>query len=247
MTTTYYCADIHDKIKDIETDSIDFIYTSPPYGITSNKWDKCLNWEYLFQELWRVLKPTGIMVLYASCPFTYELLLYEKPKYHYSWIKNKNTGFFSAKFQPLRRVEEIFVYYKKRGVYNPQMEGNEFKQKHILKQGSYYGERNNIDKSYIDKTQGHVGKYPTTYKNWNVRKRKPKSGITRCDEQIDYFIKTYSNEGDTILDFTCCNGMVGDRCKILNRNYIGIDIEYRENTPPKEEIINYPDLKGACK
>jgi adenine specific DNA methylase Mod len=74
-------------------------------------------------------------------------------------------------------------------------------------------------------------------KEWKIRRSKPKSGITRCDKQMDYFIKTYSNEGDTILDFACCNGMVGDRCKILNRNYIGIDIEYRENTPSKEEII----------
>jgi site-specific DNA-methyltransferase (adenine-specific) len=237
MTTTYYCADIHNKIKDIEDNSIDFIYTSPPYGTTSNKWDKGLDWEYLFPELWRVLKPNGIIVLYASCPFTYELLQYERPRYHYSWIKNNSTGFFKAKLQPLRKVEEIFVYYKKAGTYNPQMEGDDFRYKEYKKQGSYYGERNNIDKSYIDSSQGHKGRYPTTHKEWKIRRSKPKSGITRCDKQMDYFIKTYSNEGDTILDFACCNGMVGDRCKILNRNYIGIDIEYRENTPSKEEII----------
>jgi site-specific DNA-methyltransferase (adenine-specific) len=129
MTTTYYCADIHNKIKDIEDNSIDFIYTSPPYGTTSNKWDKGLDWEYLFPELWRVLKPNGIIVLYASCPFTYELLQYERPRYHYSWIKNNSTGFFKAKLQPLRKVEEIFVYYKKAGTYNPQMEGDDFRYK----------------------------------------------------------------------------------------------------------------------
>jgi len=229
----YFCADIHQKIKDIDTDSIDFIYTSPPYGTTEQKWDNPLNWEYMFQEMWRVLKPNGIIVLYASCPFTYELLQYEKPKYHYSWIKNNSTGFYKAKQQPLRKVEEIFVYYKKLGTYNPQMDGDDFRYKYMVKsnKGCYYGERNNIEKSYIDKSQGHIGKYPTTYKNWNIRKSKPKSGITRCDEQIDYFIKTYSNEGDTILDLTCCNGMVGDRCEKLNRKYIGIDIEFREGEP----------------
>jgi len=235
MTITYYCADIHKKIIDIEDNSIDFIYTSPPYGTTTNTWDKSLNWEYMFQEMWRVLKSNGIIVLYASCPFTYELLLYEKPKYHYSWVKNNSTGFFKAKLQPLRVIEEIFVYYKKPGTYNPQMEGDIYVPYRIKTNAStdYFGKtsQNTTNRDIIVSGKGHVGKYPTTYKNWNIRKSKPKSGITRCDEQIDYFIKTYSNEGDTILDLTCCNGMVGDRCEKLNRNYIGIDIEFREGEP----------------
>jgi site-specific DNA-methyltransferase (adenine-specific) len=228
----YYCDDIHIKIKKFSDDSIDLIYTSPPYGITTNKWDKGLDWEMLFKEMWRVLKPNGIIILYASCPFTYELLKYEKPKYHYSWIKNNSTGFFKAKQQPLRRVEEIFVYYKKPGTYNPQMEGNnEYPYIYKTQKSSdYFGKtsQNTSDKDIYNYEKGHIGKYPTTYKNWNIRKSKPKSGITRTDEQIDYFIKTYSNENDTILDMTCCNNMVGDRCYKLNRNYIGIDIEFRE-------------------
>ena len=227
----YICGDIHEEIKNISDNSIDLIYTSPPYGITGNKWDKGLDWEMLFKEMWRVLKPNGIIVLYASCPFTYELLKYEKPKYHYSWVKNNSTGFFNAKLQPLRKVEEIFVYYKKPGTYNPQMEGiTEYP--YIYKNNTsseYYGKKKNkTDKDIYNYEKGHTGKYPTTHKNWNIRKSKTTSGITRCDNQIDYFIKTYSNENDTILDMTCCNNMVGDRCYKLNRNYIGIDIEFRE-------------------
>jgi site-specific DNA-methyltransferase (adenine-specific) len=230
----FYCADIHEKIKDISDNSIDFIYTSPPYGITTNKWDKPLDWELLFNEMWRVLKPTGIIVLYASCPFTYKLLTYEKPKYHYSWKKNNSTGFFKAKQQPLRVMEEIFVYYKKQGTYNPKMEGNT-KYPYIYKprkSSDYYGKgsQNETDKNILDYDKSHIGKYPTTYKEWSIRRSKPKSGISRCDEQIDYFINTYSNEGDTILDLTCCNNMVGDRCYKLKRNYIGVDIEYREGS-----------------
>ena len=177
---TYYRADIHSKIKDIEDNTIDLIYTSPPYAITKNKWDKPLDWDMLFKEMWRVLKPTGIIVLYASCPFTYELLKYEKPKYHYSWIKNNSTGFFKAKLQPLRRVEEIFVYYKKQGTYNPQMEGDDFK---LYKYTSntttdYYGHKsqNTTNKVIYDyeKTKGHNGKYPTTFKDWKIRKANPR-------------------------------------------------------------------------
>ena len=224
----YIQGDIHEVIKTIKDDSIDFIYTDPPFGISKASWDKPLRWDELFQQMWRVLKPTGIICLYASIPFTYELLRYEKPKYHYSWKKNKLTCFFGAKKFPLRQMEEIFIYYKKPGTYNPQMIGDEFRPKQYWKVGDnkashkYYGERKNIDKSYISDTEGHTGKYPTTFKDWNMRV--DGSGITRTDDQIDYFIKTYSNENDTILDMTCHNNYVGDRCKILKRDYIGVDL-----------------------
>ena len=84
----YINGDIAEVIKTLETDSIDFIYTDPPFSITKALWDKPLLWNELFPEMWRVLKPTGTICLYASMPFTYELLKYEKPKYHYSWKKN---------------------------------------------------------------------------------------------------------------------------------------------------------------
>ena len=227
----YIQGDIQEVITTLEDNSIDFIYTDPPFGTTKAEWDKGLDWEHLFPEMWRVLKPNGIICLYASIPFTYELLQYEKPKYHYSWKKNKSTCFFGAKKFPLRQMEEIFIYYKKPGTYNPQMVGDEFIPKQYWKVGSsttgtseqnYYGTRKNIDKSYTSKTEGHTGKYPTTFKEWKMRI--DGSGITRDDEQIDYFIKTYSNEEDTILDMTCHNNYVGDRCELLNRHYIGVDI-----------------------
>ena len=83
MTCEYRFGDIHDKIKEIPDNTIDFIYTDPPFGITKAAWDQRLNWTTLFPEMWRVLKPTGIICLYASMPFTYELVGYEQPKYHY--------------------------------------------------------------------------------------------------------------------------------------------------------------------
>jgi hypothetical protein len=223
--TTYISGDIHDVIQTLEDDSIDFIYTDPPFSTTEAKWDKPLRWDILFPEMWRVLKPTGIICLYSALPFTYELYKYEKPKYHYSWHKSNSTGFFQAKYQPLRCMEEINIYYKGRGTYNPQMEGDTFYPKRYNKQKDkqqHYGRRDNISKSYTSETEGHTGKYPTTFKEWNVRK--DGSGITRTDEQIDYFIKTYSNDNDVILDMTCCNNYVGDRCKELNRQYIGVDV-----------------------
>lgn len=226
----YIEGDIQEIIKTVEDKSIDFIYTDPPFGITKALWDNGLNWGLLFPEMWRVLKPKGTICLYASIPFTYELLRYEKPKYHYSWKKNNSTGFFQAKNQPLRNMEEIFIYYKKKGTYNPQMVGDKFVKKRSVKYGGkngYWGKEGINKKNEYNEKEGHTGKYPTTYKEWIIRK--DKSGITRDDEQIDYFIKTYTNENDTVLDMTCHNNYVGDRCEKLNRNYIGVDLSIKNN------------------
>lgn len=221
----YIEGDIHQVITELNDNSFDLIYTSPPYGITEAEWDKPLNWDMLFPEMWRVLKADGIIVLHASMPFTYELLKYEKPKYHYTWLKNKTTNFFKAKLQPLRNTEEIFIYYKKAGTYNPIMIGDKFYPKRYVKHGGqqkYWGERKNIKKTHISKTEGHYGKYPTTLLKYDIRK--DKSGITRPDDMIDYFIKTYSNKGDNVLDMTCHNNYTGERCNKLERNFLGVDI-----------------------
>ena len=224
-SATYIVGDIHLKILSIPDNSIDFIYTSPPFGITEAKWDNPLDWANLFPEMWRVLKPNGVIALYSSQRFTYSLLKHETPRYHYTWIKSNSTGFFQAKRQPLRNTEEILIYYKKQPTYNPQMEGTKFYPKQIRKlcdKQQHFGRRNNVEKTTISKTEGHVGTYPTTERRWKVRK--DGSGITRDDENIDFFIKTYTNEGDTILDLTCCNKTVGNRALENSRNYIGVDI-----------------------
>ena len=225
----YIIGDIHEVIKTLNENSIDFIYTDPPFGTTRAKWDSGLDWGTLFPEMWRVLKPNGVICLYSSMPFTYELHKYETPKYHYSWCKNNKTGFFQAKYQPLRQMEEINIYYKQKSTYNPQMIGNEIHNKRNVKVGGrngYYGEKLKDKENNYNAGDSHTGRYPTTFKNWNIRK--DKTGITRTDDQIDYFIKTYSNQNDTILDMTCNTQYVGNRCKALKRNYIGVDLEIIE-------------------
>ena len=229
MSVNYVENDIHEEILNIQDNTIDLIYTSPPYGITEAEWDKPLKWDILFPEMWRVLKPNGIIVLHASMPFTYELLKYETPRYHYTWLKNRKTNFFKSKEQPLRNTEEVFVYYKKKGTYNPQMIGDKKHKKIIRKQtdkNTYYGHRNNIEKTY-DSGETYTGRYPSTLLDYKLRI--DDTGISRSDEMIDYFIKTYSNEGEQVLDLTCHNNYVGDRCKILNRNYLGVDIKLELN------------------
>jgi len=211
--------DIHTEILKIDDNTIDLIYTNPPYNTTYNKWDKKLNWKFLFKEMWRVLKPNGKIILHSSIPFTYNLIQVEKPKYHYIWIKEHSTNFFHSKHQPLRQEEEILVYYKKRGTYNPQMIGNEFIKKTTCGKSTYYGSRGE-NKKYETK-EGHYGKYPNNILNYP---RHIRGYSTRPNELVDYIIKTYSNENDLILDITCYNYLTGYRSKKLNRNYIGIDL-----------------------
>ncbi len=218
--------DIHDVIKTIPDNTIDFIYTDPPFNITGASWDKPLRWKELFPEMWRVLKPDGVIALYSSLPFTYHLLRESPllPKYHFTWIKNNSTGFFQVKYQPLRQTEEIFIYYKNKGKYNPQMIGDKFYPKRLVKVGGgqgYYNALKRTENQY-DKSNGHIGNYPTNVINYPIRK--DETGITRTDEHIDFFIKTFTNEDDTVLDMTCHNDYVAKRCLELSRNFIGVDI-----------------------
>ena len=220
----YIQGDIHKVIETLESNSIDCIYTDPPFQITKAKWDKGLNWKELFPQMWRVLKPKGIIILYSSMPFTYELLQYEKPKYNYTWIKNNSTGFLTTKYQPLRKTEEIFIYYKKNGTYNPQMQGTKFYPKRKVKYGgssAYWGEEGSKKDNEYVKEEGHIGKFPD-----NVRYDKIEKGEKNMKpiSLSTYFIKTYTNENDSILDMCCNNEVVGKLCNELKRNYIGVDI-----------------------
>lgn len=213
----YIIGDIHKVITKIEDNSIDFIYTNPPYGITEKKWDTPLDWDQLWFHMWRVSKPNGIIAIHSSMPFTYTLLNSQKPKYHYIWKKNKITGFLSSKYQPLRITEEIFIFYKSTGTYNPQMIGNELIKKSKISKNPYYGNRIGTKKE-----EYQIGRFPTNFLEYPTEIRGDK---TIPKKMVEFFIKTYSNENDTILDMTCHNKVVGNIAKELNRNYIGVDID----------------------
>ena len=217
--------DIHQEIKKLETNKYDLLYTNPPYAITKCEWDKPLDWNILWIEIWRVMKPNGIVILHSSMPFTYDLIKSQKlnPKYHYIWIKNKATNMLSCKYQPLRKQEEILVYYKKSGIYNPQMRGNKYYQKRNAKVGTqqnpYYGQTG-LKEEYPPNC-GHVGKYPNNIIEMPIRLA---GACTRPREMVEYFIKTYSNEQSEVLDITCSDFITGKVCDELNRNYTGIDL-----------------------
>ncbi len=218
MSKKFIIDDIHNYIKTIKTDSIDFIYTNPPFGTTQKKWDQPLEWNVLFPEMWRILKPTGVIALHSSMPFTYDLIRIEKPKYHYTWKKKNPTNPLLCKKQPLRNIEEILIFYKKQPTYNIQMIGDEeISYNRTNKYEGYYGNQ-------TPNSSKQKGKYPTTYLGEFPRIIQKKSPKSINDEITEKMIKTYSNENDIILDMTCCDKSNGIICEKLNRNYIGVDI-----------------------
>lgn len=216
---TYLIDDCHAAIKDIENNSISLIYINPPFATTAQKWDKPLDWGFLFPEMFRILKDDGVIAIHCAIPFTYELINYMKPNYHYTWIKGRPSGHLNAKKQPLRSCEEILIYYKNpKHTYNPQMKGDAitYSKRENPKGTKYYQEQ----KPY---TTNHVGQYPRTFLgvfNNISQKDSPKS---IPDAITKYIILTYSNEDETILDFCCCDKNNGNIATELNRIYYGID------------------------
>lgn len=219
--------DIMSKMPD---NSIDMLLVDLPYGITQNKWDSVIPLEGLWKEYNRIVKDNGAMIFTASGLFTAQLMLSNPKNYKYKivWEKSKSTNFLNAKIQPLRKHEDIVVFYRKQPTYNPQMTKGKAYNKGIRKNqltGSYgdfnpvlgksNGDRYPVDVIYF-KTAESEGKviHPT---------QKP-VGLAR------YLIRTYSNIGDVVLDNTCGSGTFLVAALREGRNFVGIEknIDYAE-------------------
>lgn len=228
--------------KYVDDKRIDMIFCDLPYGTTKNEWDSVIPLDKLWSEYERVIKDNGAIVLFSAQPFTSYLISsnYKMFKYSWTWDKNKPTGHLNAKKQPLRVTEDICVFYKKQCVYNPILIDRD---KNNIRNTNYtpnkegvntYGKtRENfkynegrtipIDKGYPKNYLKFVG-VGTNSKNKRLHPtQKPLS-------LIEYMIKTYTNEGDLILDNTCGSGTTGLGAKNLGRNYIMMeqDPEYFE-------------------
>lgn len=197
--------------------SVDMILTDLPYGTTRNKWDKPLPLDKLWTEFERIIKDRGAIVLFAQTPFD-KLLGASNPKllkYEWIWVKRQGSGHLNAKKMPLKRHENILVFYKKTPKYNPQMtEGKAY----TIKSGrasANYGEQKSVF------TVNTGTRYPTSVLEFNSEKgfhptQKP---VVLCE----YLIRTYTDEGDTVLDCCMGSGSTGVACRRLNRTFIGIE------------------------
>ena len=210
-------------MKQIPDGSIDAIITDPPYWTTACKWDSLIPFEPMWAELKRIIKPNGAIVLFGSEPFSSALRMSNIKMYKYDWIwkKTKSTWFFDAKKRPLSDNEIISVFYNKPPVYNPQMQVAE----KIYKRG--FVERKKSDCYWDEKdfTQIDNGlRYPKRIiEFWNADTRWIVHPTQKPVALIEYLIKTYTNEWETVLDFTAWSGTTWVACQNTNRNYILIE------------------------
>lgn len=199
----------------IRDKSINLIYINPPFGTTRNSWDTKQDWVALFAEFFRVLKDDGMLVIHCSIPFNYELIRSapKPPAYSWYWKKEGSTCPLLANQQPLRIVEEILVWKKKKNTYYRQQIGTEPRVSKTMDATSYY--LNNVTKS---KKTIMVGKTRTHLLDM---KRSIQGFATRPDEMVQLMIDSYSKPGDTVLDCFCYKGLTSRFCK--ERRWIGID------------------------
>ena len=206
--------------------SIDMIFADLPYGTTKNTWDKALNLNRLWQQYERIIKDNGCIALWAQSPYDKILACSNLKLYRYEWIikKTKPTGFLNAKKMPMKAHENVLIFYKKLPKYYPQKTSGHPRKvstaqhKRNSKKTTNYGEHG---LTTYDSTE----RYPI-----DVLEFKWDTQISKCHDTqkpvsaCEYFIKTYTDEGDIVLDNTMGSGTTGVACVNTNRNFIGIEI-----------------------
>lgn len=210
-------------MKQIPDGSVDLVLTDPPYGTTQCKWDSVIPFDDLWEQYRRIVKPTGAIVLFGSEPFSSKLRLSAEDLYKYDWVwkKNKATQYLNAKKRPLLDYEIISVFYKKLPTYNPVMtEGKAYSNSHKPgDSGECYG---NVGYSAVS---NRTTRYPKRIIEFNVDIKAEYHPTQKPIPLLEYLIHTYTNEGDTVLDFAMGSGSTGVACANTGRRFIGIELD----------------------
>ena len=206
---------------------VDVIITDPPYGTTACKWDSIIPFEAMWERLNKLINPNGVIVLFGAEPFSSLLRVSNLKMYKYDlvWNKISTSSGTMAKKRPLCSHELISIFFNKQPTYNPQMEkGTQWKRGGKMKKSALvYGDTKNIGKPISDISDLKYPKMITTFSNANRNNRFHPT--QKPVPLMEYLIKTYTNENETILDFTMGSGTTGVACKNTNRNFIGIELD----------------------
>lgn len=220
------------EMKNIADKSIDMILCDLPYGTTACKWDAVIPFEPLWEQYRRIIKDNGAIVLTASQPFTSALVMSNIKMFKYEWIWEKNvpTGMILANRMPMKYHENICVFYDKQPTYNKQLIGRNWKTQKTVKKITRRArpDEHGINKDLQEwKDFDGKKKNPSSVVNFDVVPRA--TGTLHPTQKpvalFEYLIKTYTNEGDIVLDNCMGSGTTGVACKNLNRNFIGIELD----------------------
>jgi len=233
------CFEAMDKLID-EGVVVDLILTDPPYGTTQCAWDSVLDFAEMWKRLNKLIKPNGAVVLFGSEPFSSALRMSNMENYKYDWIweKNYSGGFILAKKRPMKYHENISIFYIEQPCYNPIFCDYSNTTKKRFKNSGKINSKKLQNEKYINEIQGikrvddevnlNRGKYPSTVlkikgvPNANGKRVHPTQKPIKL---LEYLIRTYTNETETVLDFTMGSGSTGVACKQINREFIGIELD----------------------
>ena len=217
--------DCLELMKNIPDGSVDLVLTDPPYGTTACKWDSVIPFEPMWEQLNRIIKPNGAICLFGSEPFSSALRMSNIKNFKYDWIWDKKipSGMCNAKIQPMRQTENISVFINGKSKYNPQM----VKRDKPIKAGglkdSYSG--GNAGETMKPLHKIYDEKYPITLLRFDKIRKGTLHPTQKPIDLLQSLIRTYTNDGETVLDFTMGSGSTGGACVNTNRRFIGIELD----------------------
>ena len=222
--------DCLELMKDIPDKSIDLILCDLPYGTTRNSWDEVIPFDKLWAQYNRIIKDNGAILLFAQGKFYVNLVNSNMKMFRYDlmWDKELVSGFLNAKRMPLRRHEQVAVFYKHLPTYNPQFtQGKPLHSKGTAYQTKELTNNNYGDfKTMNDDRAGSTEKYPTSIMKF--QKPHPSVCVHPTEKPVallEYLVKTYTNEGDVVLDNCMGSGSTGVACQNTNREFIGMELD----------------------
>jgi site-specific DNA-methyltransferase (adenine-specific) len=229
-----------DKIPD---GSVDLILTDPPYGTTACKWDTVIPFEPMWKQLNRIIKANGAIVLFGSEPFSSALRMSNIKQYKYDWVwhKSRPSGIAQAKYQPMKSHEIISIFAKQKTVFFPIKEKRQYNGKDSnRKQWKTWNQNSNHGLGDTDKKMMAKLSNPKTVQFFKSISNFPKGNCKHPTQKpvalMEYLIKTYTNENETVLDFTMGSGTTGVACVNTNRKFIGIEMDAKYFEIAKKRI-----------
>ena len=224
-------------MKSISSESIDFIFTDPNYNTTQNEWDTDIPLDQMWEQFTRIIKPNGCIAMWAQSPFDKILACSNLNMYRYEWIveKTKATGHLNSKLMPMKAHENVLIFYKTLPTYNPQYTEGHTPVHNYTKHttdGTNYG----TTKTGIS-GGGSTRRFPRDVLrfSWDTQKSKlhpTQKPVAACE----YFIRTYTNPGEVVLDPFMGSGTIGVACQNLGREFIGIELKQNYYEAAKQRI-----------
>jgi site-specific DNA-methyltransferase (adenine-specific) len=229
MTVKLYNNDCFNIFPTIEKNTVDLVLVDLPYGCTNNKWDVIIDLKEMWKQLYRICKINCAMIFFCNTKFGFELINSNKKYFRYDlvWHKTMPVGFLNSKVMPLKAHEMLYIFYKKKPVFNPQ----KFQGKPYIRKAKEGVKKNcdNYRDNVIDITNENLDgmRFPLSVLNFSNGNSKSIHPTMKPVDLLEWLIKSYSNEGNLVLDFCMGSGSCGLACQNTGRSFIGVEKEIK--------------------